>query len=387
MSYKAHFAGSVGRAGAPLHFAAHSHHPWPDVTRAAHAQAWADAALHLDAKWDSVFERVLPDARAHIARVLSLPDPQTVVFAPNTHDFVRRILSCLPVDRTPRILTTDAEFYSFARQTSRLAEEGLVAREVIPVEPYATFIDRFVEAARAGGHDLVFFSQVFFNSGFVAPNLTEIVAAVRDEDTLVVVDGYHGFFARETDFSALADRAFYMSGGYKYAMAGEGCCFLHVPPSAPARPRDTGWFAAFGALSATQEGQAAYAPGGARFFGATFDPTALYRLNAVLAWAAALPLSVATADEHCRALQRLFVGELAGRGGPLSEATLLFDPNRYETARFLVFETPDAEAVEAGLKAAGVMIDRRGDRLRFGFGVYHDPEDVALLRERLLALT
>ena len=40
-----------------LHAAAHSHHPWPDVTREAHLQAWDDAARHHDDKWDAVSAR------------------------------------------------------------------------------------------------------------------------------------------------------------------------------------------------------------------------------------------------------------------------------------------------------------------------------------------
>lgn len=385
MSFKPHFAGSIGRPDAPLHFAAHSHHPWPDVTRAAQLDAWTDAARLLDAKWDMIFERIIPEARRHVAGALGLPNPETIVFAPNTHDFVRRILSCLPTQRTPRVLTTDAEFHSFSRQTARLAEDGLLDVTAIPAEPFDTFPERFMAATKAGGWDLVFVSHVFFNSGYVVPDLDAIVSSVHDDSALVVIDGYHGYFARPTDLSAVASRAFYLAGGYKYAMAGEGCCFLHVPPDAPARPRDTGWFAAFGALSAPQDGRPAFAADGGRFWGATFDPSGLYRLNAVMRWAEALPLTVAAADEHCRALQRRLVSRLAEDGGSLAEATLLFDPHTYETARFLVFETERAERIEAALHAAGVMMDRRANRLRIGFGVYHDAEDVEALHHRVVA--
>ena len=45
-----------------------------------------------------------------------------------------------------------------------------------------------------------------------------------------MIDGYHGFMALPTDFAAIAGRAFYLAGGYKYAMAGEGVCFMHCPP-------------------------------------------------------------------------------------------------------------------------------------------------------------
>ena len=69
-----HFAQSVGRPGAPLHFAAHSHHPWPDVTAAAQAQCWADAARLLDAKWGHIFAEVIPRAQRHVARRLNLAD-------------------------------------------------------------------------------------------------------------------------------------------------------------------------------------------------------------------------------------------------------------------------------------------------------------------------
>jgi hypothetical protein len=52
-----------------IHFAAHSHHPWPDVTEAAHAAYWADSNALADAKWEKVFGEVVPKAQAHIARM------------------------------------------------------------------------------------------------------------------------------------------------------------------------------------------------------------------------------------------------------------------------------------------------------------------------------
>ena len=75
---------SVGREGAPLHAAAHSHHPWPDISLAAQDAAWRDAARLLDLKWDHIFGEVIPAAQRHIARVLNLPDPATIAFGPNT---------------------------------------------------------------------------------------------------------------------------------------------------------------------------------------------------------------------------------------------------------------------------------------------------------------
>src|SRR3546814_5151053 len=104
-----------------------------------------------------------------------LDDASSLAFAPNTHDFLRRLLSCLPVGRPPRILTSDGEFHSFTRQAARLEEEGLAAVTRVPVEPFEDFAARFAAAAEAGAFDLVYLSQVFFNSGFALDDLDSLV--------------------------------------------------------------------------------------------------------------------------------------------------------------------------------------------------------------------
>ena len=125
-SYKAHFQKFISADPKRVHFAAHSHHFWPDVTFDAHVKAWTDAATLADDKWDRFFGKLWPRAQRHVARVLRLPDPSTIAFAPNTHELVMRVLSCLP--EKIRVLTTDGEFHSFARQLSRLEEEGVVIK-------------------------------------------------------------------------------------------------------------------------------------------------------------------------------------------------------------------------------------------------------------------
>jgi selenocysteine lyase/cysteine desulfurase len=372
---------SIGGPGAPLHAAAHSHHPWPDVSFAAQQEAWQDAARLLDGKWGHVFETVIPKAQAHIARQLSLPDPSTIAFGPNTHGFVLRILSCLSADRPPRILTTDSEFMSFNRQIARLEEDDLVSVTRISTEPFETFEERFARAARAGEHDLVFFSQVFFNSGFVVRDLAAIVDAVPSRETLVVIDGYHGFMAIPTDISTIASRAFYLAGGYKYAMAGEGACLLHCPPGYGARPRDTGWYAGFGSLGAAGN-EVGYANDGSRFLGATFDVTALYRFNAVQDWLADEDLDVSAMRRQVRECERTLLHELDRIDAPVGSSNLVM-PDEGSRGRFLAFETPRAEAIATQLAARNVIVDHRGNRLRIGLGIYHDAESVQRLANAL----
>lgn len=367
------FSRSVGRPGAPLHAAAHSHHPWPDVSFAAQEEAWTDAARMLDRKWEHVFAKIIPEAQRHIASRLSLPDRPTITFGPNTHGFVVRLLSCLPAGKIPRVLTTDSEFMSFSRQIARLEEDNLLTVTRIPTEPFESFEDRFIDAASKGGHDLVFFSQVFFNSGFAVRDLSAVVRAVKSEETLVVIDGYHGFMAIPTDLSALSGRAFYLAGGYKYAMAGEGACFLHCPAAYGKRPRNTGWYAGFGALESAGN-DVPYASDGSRFFGATFDVTALYRFNAVQNWLAREGSSVADMLARVRACEKIFLDELDRLNASVCRSSLVVSDDT-RRGRFLAFRTPRAGEIAQSLASRNIIVDHRADRLRIGFGIYHGDDD------------
>jgi len=377
LNLRAYFSRFLSAEPGRLHFAAHSHHPWPDVTREAQLLAWDEAARLQDDKWESVLGPVLDACRTHVSRHLNLPDPSTLAFAPNTHEFVRRILSTMPLGRPPRVLTTDGEFHSFARQAARLEEEGLLAVTRIASEPGGDCMARLAEVAREG-FDLIWISQAFFHSGFVLGGLEALAEAAGE--AVLVIDGYHAFMALPVDLSRIAHRAFYTAGGYKYAMAGEGCCFLHCPPGWLPRPRDTGWYAGFGALAAS-DGKVGYSPDGGRFLGATFDPSGLYRLDAAMRWLDGLGVTVADIHAHAHALQKRFCAGLQGTG--LDPARLAVPLTETRRGNFLAFDLDDAEDWQARLAERRIITDRRGRRLRFGFGLYQTTEEVDELLRRL----
>lgn len=370
MTLKTHFKEFLASTPGRLHFAAHSHHPWPDISFDAHKQAWLDAAGSMDDKWDHIFGTLMPRTRQLIADIIGVESGDSLAFAPNTHEFVNRIFSCL--DPPVRVLTTDAEFHSFTRQSRRWEEEGLAIVDRIPAEPFETFSDRFTREARAGLHDLIFISEVFFDSGFVVPDLDRIISSISEDKTFVVIDGYHGFMARPTDISAIQDRVFYLAGGYKYAMAGEGVCFLHSPPGYGLRPVDTGWYAGFGQLETGVSRLVPYASDGSRFSGATFDPSGVYRLDAVLGWLLELGITPADIAHHVGTLQSQFIGSGLTPG-------FLLPPQPMQRGNFLTYRTDHAQATYQSLHERGVMTDFRRDRLRIGFGIYQDSDDVARL--------
>jgi selenocysteine lyase/cysteine desulfurase len=380
MQLSSYFSRFFESSGDWLHCTAHSHHPWPDVTRVAQLAYWDDAVRLTDRKWDKIFGEVLPEAQAHIARHLRLSRPKQIAFAPNTHEFVVRLYSCLDWRRPQRVLTTAHEFHSFERQTRRLEETGRLAVNRVPAEPHETFVNRFCSYL-SQPYDLVWLSQVFFDSGFHVADLERIVRACP-ANALVVIDGYHAFGALPVDLATIGDRAFYVAGGYKYAMAGEGACFLAVPPGTGLRPLSTGWFADFEGLGSPQLGPVGYGDAGMRFFGATFDPSGLYRFNAVMRWLDELGLDFGAVHEHVERLQRLFFDALSANPIPALPLNRLVPPVGAPRGNFLTFALPQATEVEATLTAAHVSVDRRRDRLRFGFGVYHDENFVDRLVDR-----
>jgi selenocysteine lyase/cysteine desulfurase len=352
---------------------------WPDASFAGQVAAWNDAARFADCKWDKIMGEIWPEAQAHVARELDCEDASTIVFASNTHDFLVRLITAAPAQTAGplRVLTSDGEFHSARRQFARWAEAGWIVLETVAAEPSEDFSDRFLAAASNGGHDLIFISQVLYGSGRIFNQIAELAAIARPEGPFVVIDGYHAFMAIEQPFGTEAARAaFYLGGGYKYAMAGEGCAFLHAPARFAPRPPVTGWFAEFEDLS-LPAGSVGYATDASRFMGATFDPSGLYRFNAVQRTLADNGLTTMVMSAYVADLQKQFMSSIGD--SPLASAELLNPPEGTKHARFLAFRSPKANRWYQELKARNCITDVRADVLRIGFAIYHDESDIEQL--------
>lgn len=356
------------------HFAAHSHHYWPDVTRDAMLEYWEDSALHVDKKWGVILGEKLPETQNLIARTLNFSRPQDLVFAASTHDLLVRVLSCLDFSKPVRVLTTDSEFYSFERQMRRLEEESLVQVTRVPTEGFHDFEDRFIEKLKSQEWGLIFLSHVFFNSGVSTRKLNELVSAAP-ENALFILDGYHSYFALPLDLKTLGDRIFFIAGGYKYAQSGEGCCFMTLPKNCDLRPRVTGWFADMAGLENFQD-EVGYSHDGYRFAGATMDYSALYRMRAVLKLFQRNQINVSQIHSHVQKQQQQFLNQLEEAHHPvLKPQKLVWRGSLADHGHFLTFElgTPEnCKNTYESLLKKNIQTDFRKSRLRFGFALYHN---------------
>lgn len=377
MSFKPLFSKSLGAAPERLHFAAHSHHLWPDASYEGQLEYWEDAARLADRKWDRVMGEVWPGAQASVAAELGSNDPSAIVFASNTHDLLIRLAAACPrrPGRPLRVLTSDGEFHSARRQLARWAEGGEVELSRVAAEPFDDFAIRFLAMARSQPFDFILVSHVLFGSGRLFDEVATLAALARPEGPWVAVDGYHAFMAISSPMDAnIASSAFYLGGGYKYAMAGEGMGFMHCPPGFGERPPITGWYAEFGDLTAPPGSEVGYRRDALRFMGATFDPSALYRFNAIQRMLEENGIATELVAARTAQLQSLMVDRL--RGTALGDAELLNPPGNRLHARFLAFRSPGAQQWCAQLMKRDCITDVRADVIRVGFGLYHDEEDV-----------
>ncbi|MAC26497.1 MAG: kynureninase [Sandaracinus sp.] len=336
----------------------HSHQAWPDAARAGLLRAWDDAARLADDKWGPAMEAA--DAvRANVAARLG-GDPADVALAANTHELVTRFLSALDWSRGKHLVTTAGEFHSIRRQLGRLAEEG-VEVEAVPVQPLDTLAARLAEAVRDDTVALLA-STVLFETSSVVPGLKTACEAAHARGAAVLLDSYHDVGA--LPWRPVDPEAFVVGGGYKYLQWGEGCCFMRVPAGCALRPVYTGWFADFAHLAAPQGGRIGYGErGGERFAGSTYDPISHYRARAVIDFFRDQGMT----PEALRALSLAQTEHLMNG----LEGYEVLTP-RADEARggFVTVRVTDASAVVKALREEDVVVDARGDKLRFGPAPY-----------------
>lgn len=363
-----------------LHFASHSHHAWPDASLKGQLAYWQDSISLLDHKWGKMFSEVVPSAKEKIREILNLSNKDLIVFGGNTFELAVKLLSTFDYNKQLKILTTDSEYHSFNRYSRRLEEEDAAIVDRLALDPLDTFEERFLFKAKEGetktgtGYDLVFFSHVFFSSGVKIDNIVSFVNKldqVLNKETYVIVDGYHSFCCFQFDFSPIEQRAFYLGGGYKYAMAGEGCGFMVCPPSYGMKPRITGWLADYEAL---EKGitKVNYSTNADRFKGATADLTPIYRFDYIWEEFKRNNITVDIMHRYIKSLQCYFLKKL--NNGYLNESSLIAPVDK--VGNYLVFKVKDAKKFTEELNERKVMVDYRGNNLRIGFAIYHDEEDV-----------
>jgi kynureninase len=345
----------------------HSHQAWPDVSFDAQQRAWLDAAEFVDVKWPRAAEQA---ARVQAGfRQLLCDRDGDIALAENTHEAVTRLLSALPLDRRPALVTTDGEFHTVRRLLDRLREAGVSVLKAAarPADTLAERIVRLVDHRTA----CVLVSSVLYETAEIVGGLDLVARACERHGATLLVDAYHHLNVVPFDIRGLGlDRAFVTGGGYKYCQLGEGNAFLRVPAGCQLRPVLTGWFSEFAALEETPaDDRVVYGTGAARWAGATYDPASHYRAAAVFAFHAEHGLTAPRLREISRHQVGLLKREFEALDIDRSVAHIEPMPDD-RRGGFLAIRTPLAGGFCERLRRCGVLTDFRGNVLRLGPAPY-----------------
>jgi kynureninase len=223
---------------------------------------------------------------------------------------------------------------------------------------------------------LVITSTVFFDSGQRAGELAVLAKACGERGVPLLLDAYHHLNIVPFDPSGL-DHAYIIGGGYKYCQFGEGNCFLRAPMDCELRPVITGWFADFESLDGAPKATVQYGTSpGARFAGATYDPTSHYRAARVLSFFEDQSLSVERL--RSRSQEQLSLLSTGFDALNLPDSLIRRDRNIQiqELAGFLTLKTPRATEFERELLIQGIWTDHRNEALRLGPAPYITDEQL-----------
>lgn len=350
-----------------LLFSGHSHQAWPDVALDGLKESFATAATEVDTKWSTAFEKT-EILRKYLRDFYDDPDG-LYCCGQNTHQLLVAWLSSFDIRQKPKIITTDGEFYSMARQLNRLEEEGLnVSRVEAESDSIVADISRQIDDSTCA----IMLSRIYFESGLINRRIPEIAQLARERNIPLLVDDYHGtnvvpLSLRQEDM----ENVFVLIGGYKYLQWGEGNCFLRFPKSCELRPAITGWFASFSTLDKPKtDRQVTYDDENQRFATGTYDPASQFRAAKVVEFFREQGLTPEVLHAQYRQqitmIRRLFLEQQ-------------IDPSRIklrhrqpveENGGFLALQSPKAREIRASLLEKNVFTDARGDILRMGPAPY-----------------
>jgi len=339
--------------------------PQSDPTRAA-AEAYLDSWGADVMDWDRWMTEV-EAARAEFAALVG-GDPADVAVATSVSQATASVASGLDYSgRRYRVVVSGAEFPTVGHVW--LAQERFGAevthvpvREdgTIPLEDYAAAIDERTAVLSA--------AHVYYQNGW-KQDVRQVAEIAHARGALLYVDAYQSL---GTDaFDAPASGAdFVASGNLKYLMGIPGIAFVWVRPGVAERlrPALTGWFGRVDpfAFDATRLDWAA---GARRLDMGTPPVMEAYVARAGMEWLRELGLEAIGTWTRTLAARLIEGGEERG-------LTVLGPRDAAHRSPSTAFACADSHAVEAALRARGVIASARGPAIRLAPHFYSTPEDV-----------
>ena len=349
--------------------------PQTDATRAA-ASRYLDSWNATGMDWDEWMAEVAR-AKAEFATLIGASPADIAVFS-SVSEATSAVASALDLGGTrTKLVVSEAEFPTVAHVW--LAQQRRGARI-----SWATVRDGAIDA---GLYDsmidertaLVSSCHGYFMNGFVQ-DVARIAARAHDSGALSFVDAYQTAGTMPIDVRALGVD-FLAAGNLKFLMGIPGIAFLYVRPEivATLEPTLTGWFGRSDPFAFDNK-TLDWSPTASRFDTGTPPLVNAYVARAGMAIVNEVGVSNIRSWLACLG-QRLIDG---GRSRGLTLHGTDDMSNKTSTTAFVV---RDAHAVEAAMRARGVLPAARGSVIRLAPHFYNTIEDVDRALDLLAEVT
>jgi selenocysteine lyase/cysteine desulfurase len=349
--------------------------PQVDSTRAA-AERYLDSWNSAGMDWDAWMHEVQL-AKAEFAELIGANAEDIAMFS-SVSEATSAVASAIEFSgKRSTVLVSEAEFPTVAhvwlaqeRRGAKIAWAPVRDGMIDPAE-YDSRVDENTAVVSA--------CHAYYQNGFIQ-DIGRIAARARSCGALSYIDAYQSLGAVPVDVSALG-LDFLASGNLKFLMGIPGVAFLYVRPGLveSLRPTVTGWFGRANPF-AFEPKTLDWAPTASRFDTGT-PPIA----NAYVSRAGMEIINTIGPAKirawHQQLAQRLIDGGRE-RGLVLHGTT---DVSRKSAVT--AFVVRDSHAVEAAMRAAGVLPSARGDVIRLAPHFYSTMDDVDTALDLLAKIT
>ena len=349
--------------------------PQVDSTRAA-AERYLDSWNRAGMDWDAWMNEVRL-AKAEFARLIGAAADDIAVFS-SVSEATSAVASAIDFSGTrSKVVVSEAEFPTVAhfwlaqeRRGGKIvwapARDGMID----PAE-YDTRVDESTAVVSA--------CHAYYQNGFIQ-DIGRVAARARTMGALSYIDAYQSLGAVPVDVKALG-LDFLASGNLKFLMGIPGVAFLYVRPGLveSLRPTMTGWFGRANPF-AFETKTLDWAPNASRFDTGT-PPIA----NAYVS-RAGMEIVNAIGPAKIRAWHMVLAQRLID-GGRERGLVLHGIADVSRKSAVTAFTVRDSHAVEAAMRARGVLPSARGDVIRLAPHFYSTLDDIDAALDLLAEVT
>ena len=311
-------------------------------------------------------------AKALAARLLSLPDEESIAYVPSVSDGMNVLSHAIAVSPGDNVVMEDVEFGSVIYPWLHLERHGVEVRlvrqrEWTPDEqPYREAVDGRTRA--------VIVSQVSYLTG-LRHNLEALSRIAHDQGAWLVVDATHAAGVVPVP-GPLCD--FVLSACYKWLLGWHGVALLawnrdRVPAVEPAL---LGWLSPAGARDRDDPKLFEVRSGAARFETGNPSNVGIFVLETALRYL--LDAGIGRVTDHDLRLSGLLNRRLRDLG-----YDVVTPVDAAHRAGNTCFWHPDPEALAARLAADGIWVSAGDGRVRLGTHLWCDEEDVGTVVDAL----